>query len=201
MIKYINGDIIKMFCKNRKAMILQQRNCTANKMNINSFTFKLSNILPFSNPYKRRCNILPYKNLAIIKDRPEPGSILILSAGDKEASYATVCCLFAQYKMGLPNSNYYMKNKYTDKTYINFPDDCCSRIEYFENCLIKLLSLFNDSNDDIRHIDKIAIPRKIGCHSAGGDWKLYKKKIVDFAYKLNIKREKKIYVYIVKYNT
>ena len=195
IIKYKKGDIISDFCNDGKALILQQNNCTATKIHVNSFAFKLFKKLPYSNPYNKRRNNLPYKNLAILTDRPKPGSIKLMY---KDEKHPIVCCLFAQYRMGFPNSNYYINGKYTDNTYIKTPDDHKSRLEYFKKCLDNILDLFSTDQYIRKNINKIIIPRKIGCHSAGGNWKLYKREIIKFAKNIN-NCNKNIGVYIIKY--
>lgn len=192
-IVYRKGDIATDFGTDGNAMILQQCNCTATKIKPNSFAYNLYCKLPYSNPYKERKSTLYYNNLAIIEHRPRPGSIKIMYSNN---SLPIVCCLFAQYKMGLPNSKYYMNGKYTDKIYKNFPDDQQCRLEYFKICLANIISLFNTNDLITKHIDKIIIPRKIGCYSAGGNWKQYKNEIINFAKKLN---PRKIPIYIIRY--
>lgn len=187
VIIFKKGDIISDFCNDSTALILQQTNCCAVKINTQSFAYNLYQKLPYSNPYSERKPGI-YKNLAQVKDRPKPGSIKLMHV----ENYPWVCCLFAQYRMGKPNSLYYLNKKYTDQIYNNTPDNAESRLRYFRKCLKKILRLFSNKKID-PIINKIVIPQRIGCHLAGGNWKLYRKEIKKFAQKL----DKNICVYVI----
>ena len=184
------GDIISDFGNNPRALILQQCNCTATKINIHSFAYSLYKKLPYSNPYSHRKSG-GYENLAHVDDRPKLGSIKLTHS----ENYPWVCCLFAQYRMGKPNSSYCLNKKYTDQIYNETPDNSDSRLYYFKKCLKKLLRLCLDNKID-PIINKIIIPQKIGCHLAGGNWILYKKEIKIFTKKLG----DNICVYVIEYN-
>ena len=187
------GDIVSEFCNDPRALILQQSNCTATKINRQSFAYNLYKKLPYSDPYSQRKSG-GYVNLAHINDRPKPGSIKLMHS----ENCPWVCCLFAQYRMGKANSVYYLHKKHTDKIYNNTPDDSESRLRYFKKSLKKLLRLFLNEEID-SGINKIVIPEKIGCHSAGGNWKLYEKEIKKFSKKL-YNHNNNICVYIIEYN-
>lgn len=195
------GDIISDFCNDNKALILQQSNCTATRMNKCSFSYSLYKKLDYSDPYNKRTSTTYYDNLAKIECRPIPGSIKLMY---KDENHPIVCCLFAQYKMGPSNSKYYLYKKYTDDIYNNFQDDQTSRLKYFKQCLSNILDLFDNSNNSnsnkicIGQINKIIIPRKIGCYSAGGNWNLYKKELKKFAKKM-YNTNNNIKVFIIKY--
>ena len=218
---YKRGDIITDFGNDNKAMIMQQNNCTATKINKRSFAYSLFKNLQFSDPYRYRRSTPHYNNLSIIKDRPIPGTIKLMHLDD---NHPIVCCLFAQYRMGTPDCLYYKNKRYTDDEYNNYIDDSNARLNYFKECLEHVLELFNndDNNDNdnnnssssnsnnnnnnnnnnnksiIKNINKIIFPKNIGCNLAGGNWQLYRKEIKVFARKLR-KINNSINIYIISY--
>ena len=134
--------------------ILQQCCCTAVKPH------GLSEVIAIKwkdcNVYSERRKI-GNRNLAVVEDRPKPGTIKVV--GERK-----VICAFAQYAMG-------KSGRYDS---FNIPDTPNDRYNYFKECLDKIVLLNPKS---------IAIPYKIGCGLAGGDWNKYSSTISEFAQK------------------
>ncbi len=84
-----------------------------------------------------------------------PGTIKI--RGGKGKRY--VLAMFAQYQPGRPKTQ----------------EDKENRIGWFKKCLSKI--------SNIKNLKSIAFPYKIGCGLAGGDWKMYKRCILEWALK------------------
>lgn len=98
-----------------------------------------------------------------------PGTIIIKGDGSKERF---IINLLAQYYPG--------KSRYVNDT----PQ---MRLSWFKKGLEEI--------EKIPNLREIAFPYNIGCGMAGGDWKVYKKAIDDFAKKLT-----KVKVFIIKLN-
>ena len=188
------GDIALDYINDQEALILQQNNCTAVKLHFNTLAGNLAKTLPYSNPYSDRKPTARYKNLAIIKDRPEPGSIGLR----RKPGQPIVCCLFAQYRMGGPNSQYYSKCNNIDEIYKNTPDGRYDRLTYFKLCLNKIINLFKNRDLEIKNIRKIIIPKYIGCGAAKGNSKDYNAEIIKFANQI-VKINDSIRIYIIDY--
>lgn len=172
-ISYVLGDIISDYSENPNALIVQQNNCTARKLHPGSLAHAIVEKFPKCDPYSTREGLL-FPNLAIKEDRAKMGDILIFDNGPDRAR---VACLFAQYKMGTANSQYYMASAKVDKEYKSMPDDNDARFLAFGQCLEKLSQeiLKNDK------INTIVFPEKIGCNRAGGNWSRYRGAIEAFA--------------------
>ena len=177
------GDIINTYCNSNTNLIIQQNNCTAVKVHRFSFAGKLSEKLPYSDPYKeRRSSVFP--NLANVCDRPLMGSIS-LRYGSTEND-PVVCCCFAQYKMGNGITPYYKKSRKTDKVYKKTPDNSSVRLWKFKSCLKNLYEEFKCSgNESLHKVNQILIPGYIGCDRGGGVWTFYRNEIINFTFKLN----------------
>ena len=172
------GDIISKYCESNRNLILQQNNCTATKVSKQSFAGKLSEKLPYSNPYKDRRQG-PFPNLANINDRPKPGSINLRCGNRKNDPL--VCCCFGQYRMGNGSVPYYMNSPKTDITYKKTVDDPKKRFQYFSKCLSQLLTKFKKRDHlGLNRIETILVPGYIGCGLGGGDWNFYKNEITEF---------------------
>lgn len=94
----------------------------------------------------------PHGNPYTTKGR-SPGTTVILGNG---LDQRYVACLFAQVATGKPGS-------YNSH---GTPDSAKDREQYFVNCLERLA-------EQISHTASVAIPYKIGCGLAGGNWKHY----------------------------
>ena len=102
-----------------------------------------------------------------------PGNLYI--RGDENHRY--VINATAQIYPGKPN----------DKKLLDFKDDAGSRQRYFSDCLMGIAQLKN--------LESIAFPYKIGCGLAGGDWEFYKQSIENFTHCVE---QKGAQVFIVK---
>lgn len=99
-----------------------------------------------------------YKPRAEGKYKDKPGSIIIKGNG---ADQRYVLAILGQFYPG--------KSKYGN-------DSPNMRLMWFKQGLKKI--------EKIEGLTSIAFPARIGCGAAGGDWKLYKKSIMDLAKKL-----------------
>ena len=187
-ITFEKGDAARDYQYDPGAMILQQNNCTACKLHPGSFAWNLASILPYSDPYSSRTPTSHYPNLAIITDRPLPGSIEIRKCATAEKPQRpSVCCLFAQYRMGGNGKNFYYQNaKHVDLEYLQTPDDPASRVVYFRSAMDNLKLLLRNGGEP--GINKIIIPHFIGCGAAGGNWAEYLPIIREFADSIKSKK-------------
>lgn len=126
--------------------IVQQCCCTA--VRGAGLSKAIATRFPDANPYANRRPIKKGGNTALPEDRTTPGTALIL--GKRK-----IACLFAQYAQGKPGTN-------------EVPDSATDRLNYFEQALNDLISKIPESSS-------LAIPYKIGCGLAGGDWSAYKR--------------------------
>lgn len=104
--------------------------------------------------------------MAIIEDRPIPGTIKIFR-NESDLTEPTFISLFAQYGMGKP---YAYNNQGKDA----YPDDATLRQRWFVSCLEQVAKLQPAS---------VALPYKIGCGLAFGNWEVYEKLIDNWAKK------------------
>ena len=140
--------------------ILQQCNCLT--VTARGLAQVLADYFPHGNAYEDRQPI-GKRNLAIKNDRPEPGSVNILEGDDQ---YPYIICLHGQYRPGKTNSRYSYPTDY--------PDTSFDRLQYFNDGLQDLLNYFG------HECPIIAVPYKIGCGLAGGNWKNYLELLENF---------------------
>lgn len=146
-----------------------------NKSNVRSniLNYKSGDILDANDQYiAQQCNCTTsnYKGLSlyILKKFPwadfyktsyrVPGTIVV--KGDEKLNQRYVIGMFAQKQPGPP--------KYSNDT-----DEL--RIEWFQICLNEIAKIPN--------IKEIGFPFKIGCGLAGGEWKIYRRMLEEFAQK------------------
>ena len=151
----------------REKYIMQQCNC----LTITSYGLSktLAEYFPHGDAYKGRRR-MGKRNCAIKQDRVEPGSVSILEG---EENLPQIICLYAQFRPGKTTSTYSYPTDY--------PDQDTDRVGYFEECLDCLLEYFEDE------CVNIAVPYKIGCGLAGGNWESYLKLLNNFHSKLQKK--------------
>lgn len=144
--------------------IVQQCNCLTVKSHGLSATLEKKFV--HANVYSRR-RAVGRRNLAIVEDRPEPGTMTILEAGGQPS----IVCLFGQWRPGKVRSPY----KYPNPP---VPETAEQRLVWFRKAMLEFCE----------HIQltatkrvTIAIPYKIGCGLAGGDWADYQTAILAFA--------------------
>ena len=191
MIKLINGDIFDQQYRNSQTCIVHQCNCIA------AIPHGLSKNIAdqfgsYANTYERRRKLS--RNIAVVHDRPTPGSIDFCDGSPH------VVALFAQFLFGKPPSS--VKYKFTD-SHINkgiAKDTEENRLRYFERALTnfkKYLIQRNNNSSGNDTIDTIVFPYNIGCGLAGGNWKNYRKKIKNFARKLQDADEQRKYTILI----
>ena len=190
----IQGDAARDYINDSGAMILQINNCTSCKLHRGSFSHDLATVFPYSDPYRDRVCTHHYQNLAIIEDRPQPGSIQFKTAAVAAPPRPVICCLFAQYRMGGNGRNYYyQKATYVDAEYLSVEDCPRSRLNYFQQSMVALADLLI-SDTEWKNINKIIIPFYLGCGLGGGNWFDYRKIIDDFALAVATPKRKVILV-------
>jgi hypothetical protein len=146
IISSIKGDLLEA-----PEIICQQCNCVS--ILAHGLSDKIAQKYPWADIYKRRKK----KSRNCTTEPNEPGTILIDRLEDK-----AVIHMFGQFLPGKPNSFY---KQYSD--YKNFKDGFKDRIEYFKSCLKKI--------DELNLEEPVAMPYKIGCGLAGGNWSIYEK--------------------------
>lgn len=99
-----------------------------------------------ANPYANRHPLKKGGNTATESERAVPGKCKIIGA-------RKVACLYGQYAQGKPG-------------YAEVPDYAKDRQGYFESALLDLIS-------QIPPDASLAVPYKIGCGMAGGNWSIY----------------------------
>jgi len=172
---YVRDDIINANCD----YILQQCNClTIKSLGLSKY---LEDKFPYANVYSNRKQ-LGNRNLSVVDDRDIPGTYKQFYDSNNELNkmYPTIVALFCQWRPGNVNSHYFNNypnpNPYQLETYEQ-------RLEWFKNSLYSfgnyvytIILKYNYTNKV-----KIAIPYKIGCGLAGGNWNDYKSVIENFS--------------------
>jgi hypothetical protein len=144
--------------------IMQQCNCLT--ITSHGLSKTLADYFPHGDAYKGR-RPMGRRNCAIKEDRQEPGSVGIIEGDD---NLPQIICLYTQFRPGKTTSKYSYPTDY--------PDQDNDRLRYFVEGLDCLLDYFEDE------CVKIAVPYKIGCGLAGGNWEIYLKLLTDFHLKL-----------------
>lgn len=153
IIKTINKDILEAFDNTDEPQVIcQQCNCVT--LISHGLSEQIASKFPWANVYGRR----KMKTRNTTSEPSKPGTIQVDRDNGK-----SVIHLFAQVLPGKPGS--YSKY-YSNKE----PDGPQDRIKYFKECLEQL---------DQLNLDQVAIPYKIGCGLAGGDWLVYEKMLRD----------------------
>jgi hypothetical protein len=161
--------------------IAQQENCVG--CDGRGLAEALARKLPYGCSYADRRRMPPANKFAIPEDRAKPGTIdarkppaSVFGAG---GGRPIVINMFAQWEMGAPG-------KYNRVHPAPPSDHAPARQGWFSSCL-----------DAIGQLDpplrSLAFPDQIGCGLAGGDWRVYEAKILDFA-----ERHRHIKVFIVR---
>jgi O-acetyl-ADP-ribose deacetylase (regulator of RNase III) len=142
MISVVNADLIT----SQEEYIVQQCNCVATRPHGLSKTIadKFT-----CDPYSSRKKI-GNRNMASEECRPNPGSFEVFESSENTPK---IICLFAQYGMGKPYSY--------NNSYKQWEDSSASRLQWFKQGLRDIVKLQPRS---------LALPYKIGCGLAGGNW-------------------------------
>lgn len=151
ILKIVEGDLIN---DNKTSIICQQCNCVT--IISHGLSQQIALKYPWADVYKRR----PIKTRNCTSEPSIPGTIQIDKNND-----IMIIHMFTQVLPGRPYaySNFYSHIKTNDG-----PND---RINYFKQCLQKL--------DELELKIPVAMPYKIGCGLAGGNWKIYQKMLED----------------------
>jgi len=149
IVKIIKGDITESECK----YLAHQCNC--NTVKSHGLSKTIADKWPWADIYSKRVAI-GYRNATI---KPSiPGTIeLITNQNSDEDDKKMIICLFAQWAPGKCGDY----ARYYPKTYNDTKEN---RLAWFKECLAKI---------DELNLDEIAMPYKIGCGLAGGNWKTY----------------------------
>ena len=170
---HVKGDLLDND-KNCCDVIVQQLNCLCVRGHGLSAT--ISNKYPYANVYKNR-KAEGRKNLAILSDRPEPGTTVLskplLDNISNHHNFPIVAGIFGQYDFGKMNYKFY-------RPQYKVPETKQLREDWFRSGL-GLLNNWIINNNHNHNNFKIGFPYKIGCGLAGGDWNNYLKMIDDFS--------------------
>ena len=149
IIKVIKGNLLDA----KERYIAHQTNCVTIKSR--GLSKSLFDKFSYVNVYSRRK--AKTKNCAIHPD--EPGTLVISYKDDKDDKDDKIIInMMGQWLPGKPGSY----KDYYPKTYV---DTKKKREEWFAECIDAL---------DTLNYDMVAMPYKIGCGLAGGNWKKYK---------------------------
>lgn len=170
----VNGDILEV----KTGYILQQCNCVT--VSPHGLSADLEAKFPGTCPYLLRTRG-PYGNFAREEDHDIPGSVSIVQ---NEGGPAIVN-IFGQVSPGKPGCWY--ANLIKDR------DSAGARLGYFREGLLALIDYFEGDEGEI----EIAVPYRIGCGLAGGDWKKYYALLEEFEKNC---RENNLQVKITIYN-
>lgn len=156
----VQGDILE----SNAEYIVQQCNCLT--VRAHGLSQTLSRRFAHANLYSKRRAIYKNKNLAVPEDRGTPGSGIILQGTPN------IVCLFGQWRPGKCNSLYFSKYPETTPR-----EDFIVREKWFKTALWSF-GLY------LRHIGvnkaTVAMPYRIGCGLAGGNWETYQSIICEF---------------------
>ncbi|AAL33210.1 hypothetical protein SWSSV_gp069 [White spot syndrome virus] len=165
------------------AAICLQSNCVARKRHAGSLHDNLFKMLGFGDPYKQRRGKTNSKNLAIIEDRPQLGSVSVVQHPTEPERFCSMTFLFAQYNMGngrkcyFPNDKEYVEScKKHERVHKSSTEMKRLRLYYFNKCLHAIAK-----SPAMKKYNKIIFPARIGCAAAGGDWEKYHASIRDFS--------------------
>lgn len=149
--------------------IAQQENCVG--CDGRGLAEALAKKLPYGCSYADRRRMPPANKFAIPEDRARPGTIDVrrppASVFGAGGGRPIVVNMFAQWEMGAPG-------KYNRVQPAPRSDDAPARQQWFSSCL----NAIGELDPPLR---SIAFPDQIGCGLAGGDWRAYEAKILDFA--------------------
>lgn len=155
-LRLVQGDLLSA----QEEYIVQQCCCTA--MRPHGLSASIQSAIGV-NPYTSRTQLKG--NWATVATRPQPGTVSVLQGLDGRK----VVCLFGQYTHGKPGV-YRAADPAAAQAPV--PDTAADRLRYFKAGLQELEALKPRS---------VALPEKIGCGLAGGNWTLYKQELEGWA--------------------
>lgn len=142
-----------------ETFICHQTNCIS--VQAHGLSAQIASKWPKCDIYAKR---KPIGNRNLTKDPDTPGTIKVY----KRSPNKFVVCMLGQYGMGKPFSYNNIGGKLYEK------DSSRDRLYYFKLCIRHLEHLAT-----IDPIATFALPFKIGCGLAGGNWTKYKKVLED----------------------
>ena len=157
MLTIVEGNLLNA----TEQVIVQQINCLCVKPHGLSQT--IANRYPYANFYAKRRRV-GTRNLAVVEDRPIPGSICVSHSPTNGPIVIGLC---SQYDYGRPGKSY--RTKIQD-------DNFQLREKWFCQSL-NLLSTWLIENN----IKGVAFPYMIGCGLGGGNWNNYLNTLTLFA--------------------
>jgi hypothetical protein len=171
--KYIRANILSV----KEGYIFQQCNCVTLKAY--GLSQDLETAFPGTCPYQYRKAARNQKgllscNVATPDTRSTPGMVFILC----NENGPNIVNMFAQYAPGKPWNVWQPLIDVDGK--ITVPDQSVDREKYFQDCLDAMFDYFEFTEEKI----EIAIPYKIGCGLAGGNWENYEKMLISFENRL-----------------
>lgn len=170
--KFVKGNLLDV----KEGYIMHQCNCITT--NTAGLAKALEKKYKTDLPYHLRKPDEANSTTARLEDRSIPGTVFI------SGSNPYIINIFGQYGPGkLPKS----KNQGDTEL-----DSREKREKYFETALEAIVDFFEGTTDLVQ----IAIPHKIGCGLAGGDWDVYFGMLYAFEtklFKLGVKNEITIY--------
>ena len=179
-VKYLIGDIIEEFRNDATSLIILQSNCVAMSARPGSFEESIFKNFPYADIYRLRRKHHAYTNLAAEMSRSSVGMIDIKKPPSGWLG-PVIGCLYGQFKMGAPDSSYYLKAAEIEHSYVEVAtryDTVKDRCAYFQRGVSRLGTSLKE---DLGFIKKVIFPSHIGCTSAGGDWCAYLEIIQKFA--------------------
>lgn len=154
IVEKVYGDLLKT----KRKYIAQQCNCIT--CHPHGLSKDIAIEFPYGDLYKTRRKLS--NNTSVESDRDEPGTIKILDSNDYNKP--KIICIFGQWVPGKINGQWF--DKYP--LYKSKKETEDLRLEWFTSAIGEI-----EKQVDSDH--EIAVPYKIGCGLAGGDWKKYKK--------------------------
>jgi len=115
----------------------------------------------------------PYADIYLLRNNFDTPRNIIIKGNGGDQRY--IINMLAQYYPGI--------SRYPDSP----KDGIKAREQYFAQCLGKIA--------EIPDLDTIAIPFKIGCGLAGGNWDTYLRMIEDFAYQIEMEQSATVSIY------
>lgn len=130
--------------------------CNCNTVKAHGFSDVLFKKYPWANVYESRSKM---GNRNRTSEPSIPGTVQISSSTNK--GFPGIIHMFGQWSPGKPGS---FSFAYPSETYKDTRED---RVNYFRSCIQHMEQFVKD--DEI-----VAVPSRIGCGLAGGDWKVYR---------------------------
>ena len=174
-LRRIRCDVVTSF-GDEKTLICFVGNCVARSAMCGSLLSRISEIYPYANPYPLRKRSA-HPNLAEKDSRPRQGAVLIIKP-PTGATNPIFAFLFAQYRAGVINADYFLDAEYVDDDYVMNcleEDDYECRVYSFRVCIGNLLNALE--TDTYKNINRIVFVKTMEVK----EWKDYIPIISSFA--------------------